>query len=400
MSLLLSHASGFQRRKWRVVSIYTGLVVSLTGGAVLAGWVLDLPWLKTAAFTGPTAMKANTAMAFVATGLSLLLAVQSKEARARVLRRFKVGEIAAAFPLLLGSLTILQYLLRWDFGIDQLLFHDDTALTNTAYPGRMGLNTAINFVLTGSALLALQLRRSQARVAQACALAIGAIALQALVGYAYEVRTLHQITADAGSMAFPTVLTFMAVAIALLCAEPDRGLMQPLTSPLIGGVVAQQLFLAILIFPLLFGWIVLQGWRYGWYDAAFAISALVLLLITIATLLIWKTATILNRKDQQRQSAEFQLKEALENLRDREARISRLADANIIGILFGDVEGSISRANDELLRIIGYRRQELEAGQISWIDLTPPEFLPLDRLRVAEAQAYGACTPYEKEYIR
>ncbi|PSN19202.1 hybrid sensor histidine kinase/response regulator [filamentous cyanobacterium CCP5] len=86
-------------------------------------------------------------------------------------------------------------------------------------------------------------------------------------------------------------------------------------------------------------------------------------------------------------------------IRETEARLRSFVDANVIGILFGDIHGAIYDANDELLRIIGYTRAELVSGQINWTDLTPPEYLPLDQEHIQEAQTRGGCTPYEKEYI-
>ena len=96
---------------------------------------------------------------------------------------------------------------------------------------------------------------------------------------------------------------------------------------------------------------------------------------------------------------------ALENTRlyrdlaEREKKIGRLVDANIIGIFMGNLEGRIFEANDALLRIVGYDREDLLSGRISWMDLTPPEWRERDALAIEELKATGAMSPYEKEYF-
>ena len=47
------------------------------------------------------------------------------------------------------------------------------------------------------------------------------------------------------------------------------------------------------------------------------------------------------------------------DLAEREARIRRLVDANIIGIFFWDVQGRILEANDAFLRMVGHDREDL-----------------------------------------
>lgn len=92
---------------------------------------------------------------------------------------------------------------------------------------------------------------------------------------------------------------------------------------------------------------------------------------------------------------------AAENaLKERESRIRRLFDANILGIIFFDLSGKVTAANDAFLAIIGFDREDLHAGRINWSDLTPEEFRARDEKAIAELNATGQSTPFEKEYIR
>ena len=59
------------------------------------------------------------------------------------------------------------------------------------------------------------------------------------------------------------------------------------------------------------------------------------------------------------------------DLQEREAKVRRLVNSNIIGIFIWDFDGGILDANDAFLRIVGYDREDLVAGRISWTDLTP-----------------------------
>jgi PAS domain S-box-containing protein len=72
----------------------------------------------------------------------------------------------------------------------------------------------------------------------------------------------------------------------------------------------------------------------------------------------------------------------------------------MIGILFWDSAGAISDANDALLRLVGYSREDLDAGRVSWLEMTPPDERHLDERALESLRTHGLCEPYEKHYIR
>jgi PAS domain S-box-containing protein len=87
-------------------------------------------------------------------------------------------------------------------------------------------------------------------------------------------------------------------------------------------------------------------------------------------------------------------------LEEREAKIRRLVDANILGIFIWDLEGRILEANEAFLSIVGYGREDLVSGRVRWTDLTPPEWRVRDRRAVVELKATGTLQPFETEYLR
>jgi PAS domain S-box-containing protein len=91
---------------------------------------------------------------------------------------------------------------------------------------------------------------------------------------------------------------------------------------------------------------------------------------------------------------------AEDTLRETQARFQKLYDANLMGICYPDRFGQFFDGNDEFLRIVGYTREDLDAGLVRWDTMTPPEYAELDAKHIAEAALRGSCTPYEKEYIR
>jgi PAS domain S-box-containing protein len=88
------------------------------------------------------------------------------------------------------------------------------------------------------------------------------------------------------------------------------------------------------------------------------------------------------------------------DLADREGKIRRLVDANIIGIFAADLEGRVIEANDAFLGMLGYDREDLVSSRVRWTELTPPEWRERDIRTLAELRSAGTVQPFEKEYFR
>lgn len=383
----------------------------LVGSLVLVGWWFGIEVLKQG-FTGsPATMKVNTALCFVLSGVSLLHFSRAEGREKRTIQnsphsstprlfRFPtliISRICAIAVTTIAALTLTEYLFGWNLGIDELLLLDSPTSMATLYPGRMGANTALNFILVSVALWILIRPKTHRSYwyAQILALIATLISFQALMGYAYKVKVLYGLAPHTTSMALHTALLFILLSMGILWARAEQGLMRVVTSDSYGGLLARRLLIAAIAVPFILGWVIVEGQRAGQYDPAFAISVFAVVLIVIFTILIWQSARVIERLSHERDLAQ-------ETLRTYENKLGSFVDSNVIGIMFGDVYGGIQQANDEFLRMIGYTQEDLLAGGLSWSKITPPEHLYLDDLGITEAQGNtnATCTPYEKEYIR
>ncbi len=87
-------------------------------------------------------------------------------------------------------------------------------------------------------------------------------------------------------------------------------------------------------------------------------------------------------------------------LQEREAKIRRLVDANIVGVLISNIEGPILEANDAFLQMVRYTHDDVTSGRLRWTDLTPPEWQAVTERAVAQLKASGTNEIFEKEYFR
>ena len=125
----------------KIVAIAAGAVSALMGISVMIGWYTHTTELIQ---IRPTfvPMQFNTATGFFLSGLMLMT----------IGRMPRVALSCAALVATIAVLTLLEYALGVDFGIDQFLWQHDITI-KSSHPGRMAPNTAICFALTGAAIL-------------------------------------------------------------------------------------------------------------------------------------------------------------------------------------------------------------------------------------------------------
>ena len=111
---------------------------------MIIAWYCHIEWLVTN-FYWIFYMQVNTALLFFVSGLGLLFTLGNKKRRVLV-----TG--SASFLVIVGLITIIEFLTGINIGIDELLLKDYLH-TENAYPGRISPNTALAFICVGVVLI-------------------------------------------------------------------------------------------------------------------------------------------------------------------------------------------------------------------------------------------------------
>lgn len=99
----------------------------------------------------------------------------------------------------------------------------------------------------------------------------------------------------------------------------------------------------------------------------------------------------------EREKAEAEVRHLASGL---EAKVRRLVEANVVGVVMWNLEGAITGANEAFLHMVQFDHDDLASGRVRWTDLTPPEWRECDYWAIAQLKKSGIFEPYEKEFFR
>ncbi len=329
------------------------MVASAIGASVLIGWAFHYPLLVTWS-RGAVSQKVNTAICFLLAGIALFLRLRSRR-----VWRDGIASACAITVAASATMTLVEYVVGCNLGIDELLVVEHWVGAGTSHPGRMAPNTAVAFVLSGIALHVIGRRSERAwRTAQALTVAALLIVMIALIGYLYGAHVLVGLF-SLTRMAIHTMLAFVALSIGIIALGADKGWIAELTTPGPGRVVTQRLLPAALAIPVVIGLLTLTGYRSGLYDPAFLAAIMAVAETLSFTTLVWLCARFLNETERERTLASV---DELTGLLNRRALLVRgedvLAAARRFGtgalLFFIDLDG-MKGINDGLGHAAGDR---------------------------------------------
>lgn len=313
--------------------------MALVSVAVLWGWLSESFYLTTF-YLGITSMKVNSALGF-------LLLVAGVLGVWRKNLRVSIGCGLAA--MVLGCVTILEYVLNWGSGFDQLLFKDPWT---PLYPGRMAAGTAVSFVL-GGAMLAVHDTYPHQHINRYDMLLTGFLAIPLFVFFCYVFAPEEVLkTPTLGTMPLHSCLNFLFFFFAISLLTTSKGAAGLLNRNTRNARNFRWLFFLVLILPLSLGSVLNHGVQHHWIGVGIGIAIFCLFSTLIVASALAHHTILLDHWFRQLLQ-ERRRSNLLKN------QIHELLEISADGILLFDGNLNILHANSGAGRILGYAPAEL-----------------------------------------
>ena len=294
----------------------------------LTGWAFEIRRLTS--WDGGASQMPNNAIAVAASGAALIL---------WSLGRTRASTILGAFVAAIAGATLFEHLTGISLGIDTLILHREWGQKGVVAPGRMGVPSSSALFIIGLSII---LRR---RFAVTGGLFTIVIALLSLIGFVFRADPFYAIP-RLTAIALQTSTMLFALGIGLMALVPERPPVSLMTGNSGAALLVRRTLPAIVLLPLLLGWLRMRGQEAGLFDTAFGTAALVLTLIILFASLLWWSAAAIAAHESAMQTSEQKF-ERLFRKAAFGAALARLPDG-----LFIDI-------NEAFEQMFGFTRDEV-----------------------------------------
>jgi PAS domain S-box-containing protein len=373
------------QRRLRIAASFAALLGAAIALLVLAGWVIESPFLTSFVPYGERA-RAKTAVGLLSAACALLILKRTPSGWQR-----KVGVALAFVPALLSAFTLSKYLPGENTYTESWIYQ---LLLGQADPEMFYISpmSAAGLILLSASLLLLDstCRRGVA-AAQLLSLLLMMLSLVALIGYAYGAEPFYAF-GQRIAMGFPSAAGLFALAAATMLARPDRLPVSLFCASNMGGFLARRVLPAAFLFPIMFGVLRFWGQQAGLYGTELGLAIYTLTNVVFFCALVGWVSWKLGGIDTLRLSAEDARKA-------EEKRFRATFNNAAVGIAHVALDGRWLRFNDCLAKITGYTPENLL--RLTFQEITHPEDLASD-LAQAQKLLTGEIDHYlmDKRYIR
>lgn len=377
---------------------YNIAFIILITALVLSGWHFDLH-LLIQPIPEQVAMNPMTALTFILSCLGFML-IQLQQKKGIKIRAYAIIIIALSI-LIVAILWLLLGLHIYDTGIAQIMYPEKTAKSivnnnkNIMAPG-----TAINFLLTGVAIIMLYLNKP--KTVQYLSLGIGFISILAIIGYTYEVKSFYG-PFSYFAMAFHTAICFLLLSISVLFITSEKGLMVELVNTYGKSKMVFLLFPFMVIIPVLLGKLRLLGEQKGLYNTSSGTALFTLACIIIFTIIIWKFLIQVNRSNAKLEKEIVEKNKVAEAIKKVHRQMQQhlnnmqlLLDTSLDIICVINEEGRFVQINETCEKVWGYKPSELIGKK--FIELVHPDDRIISIKAAEEIVRECSITNFENRY--
>jgi PAS domain S-box-containing protein len=331
-----------------VFARFAALVAVAVGLLVFAGWWFDVQPL-TNLMPGWPPMSRLTALAYLTSGVSLWLTIQS---------RVRLATVASLLVTALGLLVLFRYAFSWDAYIDQFSLGPVPHVAGVPLP-RMAPSTATAFCCFGLSLVC-ALRKQTPSAHQTLAILVILIGWMGLSRYIFGGEALVPFV----NVAAHGSILFLLLGAGALTLRTDAGVARLLASEGVGGGMARRLLPAAILVPLLAGSLTLTFERAGAFGHEAAVSVFALTAVVAFTTFVLINAARGERADRMRRDAE-------RALRQSEERNQLIVETALDGVVTIDAQGLVTGWNPQAEKMFGWAKREATGRELAELVIPP-----------------------------